>query len=261
VVPIVTAFRLPKQGYSIEECDDAFAYELGALRFAIADGATESAFSDRWAQSLVKAYITEPPFGMPPSEDAMMLWLLPLQDEWRRGIDWASLPWYCQEKAENGAFATFLALEFGTHGTVWEKIIGRTLQGEELKWHAFAVGDSNLFQVRDDQMIATFPVARSTEFSSRPILLASNENHNYSALRDIRAAAGGVKQGDRFFLATDALAKWFLERHEAGEKPWQELLALQTEEEFAVLTERLRKDQGVRNDDMTLVVIRWEGES
>lgn len=259
MAPIVTAYRLPKQGYSIEECDDAFAYELNALRFAIADGATESAFSDRWAQSLVKAYVNEPPFGMPPEEDAMMLWMLPLQHEWRQGIDWANLPWYCQEKAENGAFATFLALEFAAHGTVWEKIVSRTLQGEELKWNAFAVGDSNLFQVRGEEMLVTFPVGRSDEFSSRPILLASNENHNYSAVRDIKSASGGVKAGDLFFLATDALAKWFLERHEAGEKPWQRLLAVKDEAEFAALSERLRREEGVRNDDMTLVVIRWEG--
>lgn len=259
MVPIVTAFCLPKHGYTLDECDDAFAYQVENLRFAIADGATESAFSDRWAQSLVKAYIAEPPFGMPPGEDAMMLWLLPLQHEWRQGIDWDNLPWYCQEKAENGAFSTLLALEFTGHGTVWEKIIGRTLQGEELKWQAFAVGDSNLFQVRDDQLIATFPLAQSEEFNSRPILLASNENHNYSAVRDIKFASGGVKAGDRFFLATDALAKWFLTRQEKGEKPWQELLALQTEEEFGVLSQRLRKEQGVRNDDMTLVIIRWEG--
>jgi hypothetical protein len=257
VVPTVTAFRLPKNGYTLDECEDAFDYSVDSQRYAIADGATESSFSDRWAQSLVKTYIVDPPFGMPPGEDAMLIWLLPLQVEWHSGINWAALPWYCQEKAERGAYAAFVGLEFGAHGSIWEKIVGRTLQGEEMVWQAFAVGDSCLFQVRDGSLIASFPIQKSDDFTSRPILLASDETNNLSALKDIQSASGGVKPGDRFFLATDALAKWFLSRLEAGEKPWETLLEQQTEAQFAALVEQLRKTQNLRNDDTTLVIIHF----
>jgi hypothetical protein len=257
VVPTVTAFRLPKKGYSIEECEDAFDFSVENLRFCVADGATESSFADRWAQSLVKQFIVDPPFGMPPSEDALQFWLIPQQEEWHRGINWANLPWYCQEKAERGAYAAFLGMEFGVHGTIWQKIVGRTLQGEEMMWHAFAVGDSNMFQVREDALVAAFPLEKSEEFNSRPILLASNATHNLSALKDIRSAHGGCRPGDHFFLATDALSKWFLTRVEAGEKPWQTLLAQQTEAEFAALVEMIRKEQNLRNDDTTLVILNW----
>jgi hypothetical protein len=224
VVPTVTAFRLPKNGYTLDECEDAFDYSVDSQRYAIADGATESSFSDRWAQSLV---------------------------------NWAALPWYCQEKAERGAYAAFVGLEFGAHGSIWEKIVGRTLQGEEMVWQAFAVGDSCLFQVRDGSLIASFPIQKSDDFTSRPILLASDETNNLSALKDIQSASGGVKPGDRFFLATDALAKWFLSRLEAGEKPWETLLEQQTEAQFAALVEQLRKTQNLRNDDTTLVIIHF----
>lgn len=258
MVPTVTAFRLPKNGYTLDECEDAFDYSVESQRYAIADGATESSFSDRWAKSLVKTYVVDPPFGMPPSEDAMQIWLLPQQAEWRSGINWATLPWYCQEKAERGAYAAFVGMEFGAHDTIWEKIVGRTLQGEELVWQAFAVGDSCLFQVRDGGLLTSFPVQKSEEFNSRPILLASIETNNFSALKDIKSAAGGVKAGDVFFLATDAIAKWFLSRQEAGEKPWETLMELQSEAQFAALVEQLRKTQDLRNDDTTLMIIHFK---
>jgi len=257
VVPFVTAFRLPKNGYTIDECEDAFDYSLDSLRFAISDGATESSFSDRWAQSLVKQFVIEPPFGVPPTEDSLQFWLLPQQMEWQSGIDWASLPWFAQEKAERGAYATLVGLEFGAHGTIWQKFVGRALAGEEMMWHAFAVGDSNLFQVRDDELLHAFPLEKSEDFNSRPILLASNAGNNLSALKDIRAAEGGCKPGDLFCLATDALAKWFLAQHEAGEKPWQILRQCQTEEAFAAHVKLIRETQGVRNDDTTMVLLEW----
>jgi hypothetical protein len=259
VVPSVTAFRLPKNGYTMEECEDALHFSVESLRFAIADGATESSFADRWANSLVQQYIADPPFGLPPSEDTLQFWLIPMQEEWHRGIGWANLPWYAQEKAERGAYAAFLGLEFGSHGTLWQKIVGRTLSGEELMWHAFAVGDSNMFQVRNDDLIASFPLEKAEQFNSRPILLASNMANNSSALKDIRSANGGVKTGDLFMLATDALAKWFLARREAGEKPWQALLALQSESEFAAFVDNIRKKQSLRNDDTTLVILKFGG--
>jgi len=259
VLPTVIAYRLPKNGYTIDECEDAFEYSVEQLRFAVADGATESSFADRWATSLVKQYITDPPFGSPPSDDSLQLWLLPLQQEWHQGINWANLPWYCQEKAERGAYAALVTLEFCDHGTLWQKIVGKGLQGEEMMWNAFAVGDSNLFQVRDDSLVGSFPLEKSEQFNSRPILLASNASNNDSALKDIRSATGGCKTGDLFFLATDALSKWFLAGCEAGEKPWQALLSLRSEEEFAAFVAKIRKEQGVRNDDTTMVMVKWGG--
>ena len=50
----VQVFSVPKFGNTEDEYEDAVAFSLPDQRFAIADGATESSFSDRWAQSLVK---------------------------------------------------------------------------------------------------------------------------------------------------------------------------------------------------------------
>ena len=58
---------------------------------------------------------------------------------------------------------------------------------------------------------------------------------------------------------TDALAQWFLRRHEAQLKPWNSLLRRLAEPKAnevvtAYLDERREKD-GMRNDDITLIII------
>ena len=50
------AFRLPRQGYRLEECQDASAGDAERGRFALADGAAESPYSALWAHLLVETW-------------------------------------------------------------------------------------------------------------------------------------------------------------------------------------------------------------
>src|SRR5437879_1758144 len=108
-------FHLPKRGHSPKEYEDAFAGDLNAGRFAVADGASESSFASAWAQILVRAYVSKP--GPWPK------WLPAARKRWRSRLNQVDLPWYAQTKLEEGAYAALL----GVH------IEGKT-------WHAEAVG-------------------------------------------------------------------------------------------------------------------------
>jgi hypothetical protein len=259
VEPSVQAFKLPKKGNSEEEYEDACDFSPEARRFAISDGATESCFADRWAKSLVKQYIVDPPFGVPPTEDALQLWLLPQQEEWRLGVNWSALPWYLEEKARNGAYAAFLGVEFGSGGTIWQKFLTRAMPGEELAYNAFAIGDSCLFQVRNGQLLKSFPMEKAEQFNSRPVLLASNPMNNDAALKQINSTDGTCRPKDLFLLATDALSKWFLSEVEASRQPWEILYQLKTNDDFAVLVDQLRASGALKNDDTTLILLEWAG--
>jgi hypothetical protein len=67
-------------------------------------------------------------------------------------------------------------------------------------------------------------------------------------------ARGDWRPGDRFLLMTDALAHWFLRRHEAAQQPWHDL-ARAAGAAFADWVEDCRERDGLRNDDVTLVTI------
>ena len=194
-------------------------------------------------------------------------WLRPLQQQWHAGIRWDSLPWFAEEKARQGAYAALLGLKFDRTDAVRRGAFSfvRSMLGLRTKkhprWEGFAVGDCCVFQVRGEFLLRAFPVERSADFDNRPFLLGSNLSSNASIKEAIRHLEGEFQADDLFVLASDALAKWFLGRHEAGEKPWNRLTALASPGDFERFVAGLRTAAELRNDDTTLVLIRWAGKS
>lgn len=224
-------FAAPKRGRSESEYEDARTASSHCM--AIADGAAESSFAGIWAQGLVSEYI-----ATQPDKNNIFNWLDPLQNKWSATISAMSLPWYAEEKAAYGAFAS---------------LAGIRLSGG-LNWSAFAVGDSCIFLVREESLCLAFPLTQSGEFGNTPGLISSKpiKNRNLSAF--IRETSGTCEIGDLFFLATDALACWFLQAVEAGLQPWRMLSALENYDAFLQFLEEERARQRIRNDDVTLLI-------
>jgi serine/threonine protein phosphatase PrpC len=236
------AFRLPKRGNKMEEYEDAFAANPEAGRFAVADGASESSFAGLWARLLVEGFVK--PASKP---DPNSNWLEPQQKTWAKEVDNKSLAWYGEDKRAQGAYATFCGL-----------VLRHTGKRPDEEWRALAVGDSCLFQVRQETLLKAFPLTKSDQFNNHPNLL----NSRTDAAAQIRAhhqkERGTWRAGDHFYLMTDALAQWFLHGIEAGHRPWHHfdkiVNASNPEAAFADFIEEIRK-RGVRNDDVTLIPI------
>jgi hypothetical protein len=232
-------FRVPGRDHSLDECEDWAATDPALGRFAIADGASESAESGRWARLLVETFVHARPQQPWPA------WLEPLQRQWadavRRPAGAEPLPWFLEGRYRHGAYATFLGL---------------IVEGP--RWFALALGDSCLFQVRGDRLEVAFPLNRSAQFDNNPWLVGSLTTPDEPPLRQTRHLAGDCQAGDRLLLMTDALSRWFLSAAEAGEQPWKMIDALfaQPDKTFAEWVNRLRNERQLRNDDTTLVSIR-----
>jgi hypothetical protein len=237
------AFRLPRQGYAPDECQDACAGAPEAGRFAIADGAAESPHAALWARLLVEDFVLRS-----ERQPAWSSWLPSLQDRWvaavERSADTPPVPWFLEPGLSQGAFATFLGLVI-----------------EDTTWHALAVGDSCLFQVRDGSVRRAFPIVRAAEFSNAPWLVGSRTSPNGVPRANGHQHQGDWKPADRFWLMTDALAQWFLVQVEAGNKPWLALEPLlrspaaDANEAFAAWIKNLRGSRELRNDDVTLMAV------
>src|SRR5438105_4560754 len=132
----------PKRGNTQEEYEDAFwppePLDLHSklLRFAVADGATETSFAGSWAQILTRAYCRDR-----LSQKRIHKTLPRLQQEWNSSITSKSLPWYAEQKLSQGAFATLLGLTL--------------LDGT---WQSTSIGDSCLFQIRRNSVVTAFPI-------------------------------------------------------------------------------------------------------
>ncbi len=225
---------LPKQGHSREEYEDAFAIadETWPRRFAVADGATESAYSRVWANMLVKGYV-----DVGPDADEIASWMDERRAAWRTFVkaQEQDMPWYSAAKVHEGAHATLLGCTFEADGF----------------WEALSIGDCCLFQLRDSELITTWPFTDADAFTNMPPLLSSQESDKPA---DVQWMSGSWEAGDRFLLATDAVASFLLSDGRA-----KRFARPEVNREALIATARAQG--AIRNDDCTLLVLTAEAGS
>jgi hypothetical protein len=232
------ALRQPKRGHTDEEYEDAWAVDPASGRFAVADGASESAYAALWARLLTEGFVAA------PRQADLSDWLNGARSRWSADVVGLKLPWYGDMKRQEGAFATLLGLS-----------VRLPAPNRPGAWRADAIGDSCLLRVRRDRNLRAFPLKKSADFGNEPRLIGSRDCLPPTPER----TSGSLLPGDRLYLMTDALAQWFLHAHECGEKPWDAaalvLSAARPEEAFAQWIEKLRRHGGLRNDDVTLLAV------
>ena len=241
---IANGFSTHKAAETPDDCQDALAMNEGTARYAVADGATRSLFPKQWAELLVNRFCQKNALSL--EEGNWQEWITPLQQDWLKqvtaivqetkrfiSIDRLS-------KSESAA-ATFIGIEFDTDTPAWK---------------AGIVGDSCLFQIRNSQLVGSYPLKQSKAFDNHPEAFASFEKDNYAKPQIVR---GTVELGDMFILATDALAKWIIQHEEAGQlgAALDRLTALTDDTEFARFVEEARDTEDIPlvNDDVTLLCI------
>jgi hypothetical protein len=241
----VVAFSCAKAGNAPSEYEDAWCGSDGAsrCRVGVADGATESSFSGLWARLLVETYARRSEVGGDFFDQ-----LAPARRLWRMRCHRDNMPWYAKEKLKSGAFAAFVGLELS--------VAGRT-------WKAVAIGDSCVFQLDrtapDTRLVTVFPLTKSKEFAASPYLVGTK----LGTIRDVRdhqkLAEGALRDRDVMLVTTDAISAWLLRRQEDGKPVWNEVTALSSQAEFDAFVASARQD-GMRNDDVTLVRVTFSGE-
>lgn len=258
----IDTFWLPKAGATEAEYEDASANsvseadaveldaEIDDVRVAVSDGATESLLSGRWAHELSRRVATEP---LPHRlwRDAIKLaieeWPKHLDDYRRQRLERNKpIAWYEEPGLEHGAEATLLSLR-----------LRNPRDGEQGRWWSMAVGDATLFHVRGSELTRSFPLKHSSAFSTSPSLVRSLD-HDGSYKRRLRKTAGEWQPEDIFFLCTDALAAWFLERFEQSDRPWEIWRDFGGTDcqSFDTWVADERTSGRLKNDDVTLVRVQ-----
>jgi len=237
-------FRLSKRGNRPEECEDAFASDATVGRFAVADGATESAFAREWAQLLVDQFVAS---HNDDSEDGMP-WFVRAREQLSEGFRGRELKWYAHEKLRRqGASATFLG------------IVVSGSPGETRKWRGVAIGDTCLFHVRSNELLWAFPIDRSDDFGNAPELVCTKASPEEIGRKRTKRIERDGQPDDRLWMMTDALAQWCLVEEEAGTGPWKAMERWldpeATNGSFAEWVESLRDEKRIRNDDVTLLAV------
>ena len=238
----VQQFLLPKSGAELSECEDAIGINLDALRFVVADGATEAFDSRSWAKRLAERWALDEPPAL--SVETFQAWAIAQGEALHSSWNGRQLSWYAEEKARNGSFAAFVGVQF-------------ELTPSAPRWRAVALGDSCLIQLRGGAICNALPVSDYQSFTATPLLIPSS-----SSLRSVLArtvvASGLVEPGDLFLLLSDAAACWYL-KHALEHGPLRErfdfLLAAAQNDELARLFEAERLERRIADDDVAILRI------
>lgn len=247
----VCHFQVPKDGATLEECEDAFSYDERKRLYAISDGATDSAFQKRWAKLLVEGFTSEPPDLSSAStlDSSLEGWLKALQFKWNESIDWEILPFHGYNKARlTGGLATFLGIYFAS----------------DKEWRGFSVGDCNLFHFREGKLYDSWTIRASNEFGNNPIALSSISQNYEGLLEYVHWTTGDYAARDIFLLTTDALAELLLKSYEKNPDFNKSLSSYLDEmmnpnfdkSRFEKFIKKVRRKKHIRNDDVTLLVIQ-----
>jgi hypothetical protein len=281
----VVRYLVPKQGNPVEQCEDAVvviperepADEIEERVVAVlCDGASESLLARDWAR-LLAGRVAERQSGAVPAAASVRRTasaIMAATDAWEEWLDaylkqreatGRPLAWYERPGLERGAYATLLAVALDPPAprmqvgdelmTVAEAVAAAGSRGWH--WHAAALGDTCLFHVRDERLLRAFPVEDSSAFGTNPPLAASRNADKSVLARHIKVAEGWCESGDQLYLATDALAAWFLQAVQAGASPWTVLrdFAADGHEAFEAFVAEQRALGSLHNDDVALVHI------
>lgn len=230
-------FSVQKSGNKEEENEDAYAIGKNGNLIAISDGASDSFSSRIWAQLLSQEFINKPiDFN---NKEVFLAWLESIQQKWLEKIDWEKLPWFMEEKAKGGDFASLLTL---------------TISEDRNRFISYAIGDSCLFILRENKYL-TFPIEKSNEFNNYPYLISSHGKNNDHVFRKIKMLDCEIRENDIIIMATDSMAKWILQEYEAGSDVSTQLTKMDSEL-FKDFVKGLRRSKELRNDDSTIILIK-----
>jgi hypothetical protein len=279
----VRCFWTPKKGNSSEDFEDAHHVRYASgdtsgdaaarndlaaatsrvtpVRLAIADGASESSFAQKWARLLTRGFCRATARGRPDAStydvarrgmgEETITEFERARSVWLRQYEKLPLPWYAEVKRDMGAFAAFVGLE----------IHADTPGGGAGWWEALAFGDSCLFHVRDDHVVHAFPISDPSLFGRSPCLLTTRCDIA-SQVDQAERLAGEWREGDEFYLLTDAAAHWLLAGLTLRDAdPVAFLREIVSQEVFEQWVDQQRKDlvdgqPRLRNDDVMFVYCR-----
>lgn len=247
-------YWLPKHGNTLAEYEDAaapvepFVSEVSQFKCAVADGATEASFSGSWAKLLVDGYVRGVEWTNPAG-------LSELAGAWQSSLDGQALPWYAEQKAQSGAFAAVvgLFLRDDLAQSFTDEAARRNVSGQ---WRASACGDSCLWQVRAGSLLCAFPLTQSGQFDNSPALVSSNLESNAGIESHVVRDEGQWQPGDCFYLASDALSRWFFWRQETAGDALAVLSGIASQDALAELVTSARQEKTMRNDDVTLMIVQ-----
>ncbi len=233
-------FTIQKKGENKKSNQDAYAFDVKQRIFAISDGVSRSSFSDIWSKRIVEHFLKIPFESDSIKNEYLKKWLEPIKSKLDEEIVQMDInPMILDVAKENGSSATFLGMRIKK-------------ENRQRRISIWAVGDSNIFQIRKNKIINLFPIKKVKDFSFSTYAITSFiDKQEIDVIHDEWIILGG----DILVLSTDAFSKWLLDSYVKGQKPWKKII--KNYSKMKNFIEYLRLQNKIENDDTTFILIQF----
>jgi len=238
-------FTIPKQNQSASSNQDSLNYDLSRKVFAIADGVTTSPSSGLWSKIIVEHFLEEPfchHFNDEKNSDELF-------QKWLE----SSIKVF-REKTSTNNTNQFIKDMINDKGASTTLIGCRIIKNKNThQLQIWAIGDSNVFLIRKNRILSSFPIKKLEDFTNFTNALSSILELNNQKLDYINL---DIKTNDEVIIATDAFSKWFLWASNNGQKPWKRIIKKKSK--ISEYIEKLRSHQKIDDDDTSFIHIKFD---
>ena len=258
-------FSIEKKDEKVDQNKDSVDFNMNNGLFCVSDGVSGDSFSGIWSRLIVSNFMKNP---FVTNDVKLPSWIGPVQLEWYHQIPWQEMrlknEFQNTEKAYLGAGATFLG---GHILRINKQIILKT----------WAIGDCNLFIIRNRDCIFSFPLDDFKKFGIHPDRLLSisskisdkienkienkidgkTEDKFSSSIGSFIFKEFNLQKDDIIIAGSDAISEWFLKNClNLNDQPWIELCNLNNIDEFRTWVKDKRDSKNIKNDDSTLLITK-----
>ena len=241
----VKCFSTSKRGEGKHAIEDSISVDLQRGRFAVSDGVSRSFLPKIWSNILTQAWVSVDLIEDFPSNEIFVQFrqerdrIFKLLDEDTR-MDYEDL-----EERYQTASATFCGVEVH-HG--------------KLKW--VIIGDSCLFLLPEGEhplCISSHPMPTDNDgyissfFDNTPYQVLANGEIHGEWTRGERTFEKGV-----FLLMSDAMSEWFINVHNNGNNPLDQLLALTDDDAFEQWVDEQYNLGLLKSDDESVIIVQLD---
>lgn len=237
----IRSFKTPKLGLSEKECEDSYALSSPnseTVKIAVTDGATESLFSNVWADLLAQNYIDQGSAFLNDLQSISDHFINQVTERIKQMPD--TRHWFMYEKLERGSHATFAGIEF--------------YNDDKIK--ISTIGDSCVFwRYKHDERFEMLPELSPEDFGVFPASIC-NLPQTWKTLSQKEISKELTSTNiTQIIICTDSLACWLAKKLISEPSAWEELFKISDCTNFTNFFTNLREEKEMRNDDITLVLI------
>lgn len=238
----VRAFITHKKAESYSDCADYYSINPRTGRMAVCDGISQSFRPLEWARILAKEY-TDAEFN--PSDPESVK---PLQKKWQASL----LPYLAELQAAG-------KITYGVENNINErKSAGSTFCGVQFDgndWSAKILGDSAVISFKEGKL--EIYSSQEGAFNNRPDHFDSYEKPS----GNVKEISGTMEKGHVLLMVSDPFSELFqkLESEGGAAGLMKKILSVNTQLEYLILVDYLRREYKMHNDDSTLLIIECDG--